>query len=84
MKLTDNEQPQDVLPKIVGTGLDAWLGGLGDEDSLQFLIGISLVLGFIFMLIIDQLSGTHSHTTNTGMRLLYVIDKIVRFRSKYK
>lgn len=45
---------------------ETWLGGL-EDDGLQFLMGLSLVLGFIFMLVIDQLSGTHSHTSNLGM-----------------
>lgn len=53
---------KQVLPDQAET----WLGGL-EDDGLQFLMGMSLVLGFIFMLVIDQLSGTHSHTGNIGM-----------------
>ena len=32
-----------------------------DEQHLQFFLGLSLVLGFVFMLVIDQFSGSHSH-----------------------
>ena len=36
-------------------------------DQLQLMMGASLVLGFIFMLVIDQVGGGgHSHTHSTG------------------
>ena len=34
--------------------------GLG-EEKLQTLMGLSLLLGFIFMLFVDQVGGGHSH-----------------------
>jgi zinc transporter 9 len=46
---------------------DGWFEA-NEKGILQFLLGFSLVLGFVFMLVIDQLSETHSHSatdTNT-------------------
>ncbi len=31
-------------------------------DQLQFMMGLSLVVGFVFMLLIDQCSGGHAHS----------------------
>lgn len=31
-------------------------------DQLQFLMGLSLVVGFVFMLLVDQCGGGHSHS----------------------
>ena len=75
-KLTDNDNamPPEIAkdsinpPKPLDTLLETMLVGQ-DEENLHILIGVSLVLGFILMLIIDQLSGrTHSHSGNTGTR----------------
>ena len=41
----------------------------GDDytfEQLQTLMGMTLVIGFIFMLIIDQCGGGHSHTHSPG------------------
>ena len=35
-------------------------------DQLQFFMGLSLVTGFVFMMLIDQCSGGHSHTHISG------------------
>ena len=36
-------------------------------EQLQLMMGASLVLGFIFMLVVDQVGGGgHSHTHSTG------------------
>ena len=51
------------------------LGGLPEdgygEEELQTLMGASLLLGFIFMLFVDQVGGgSHSHSSPSG-QLLY-------------
>ena len=46
--------------------------GKEDNESLEFLLGLSLVLGFVFMLVVDQ-CGSHSHSSGTGMRVLHCI-----------
>ena len=33
------------------------------EERLQMIMGASLTIGFLFMLLIDQLGGGHSHST---------------------
>ena len=38
----------------------------GGEERLQTLMGMSLLLGFIFMLFVDQLGGGHSHSPSSG------------------
>ncbi len=35
-------------------------------DQLQFLMGLSLVVGFVFMLMVDQCGGGHSHAHISG------------------
>ena len=35
-------------------------------EQLQFLLGLALVLGFIFMLFIDQCGGGHSHNHSSA------------------
>ena len=35
-------------------------------EQLQFLLGLALVLGFVFMLLIDQCGGGHSHNHSTA------------------
>lgn len=43
-------------------------GGEGgySTDQLQFLMGLSLVVGFVFMLLVDQCGGGHSHSHVSG------------------
>ena len=36
-------------------------------DQLQFFVGLSLVVGFIFMLLVDECGGGHSHNVISGM-----------------
>ncbi len=36
--------------------------GLYSTDQLQFMMGFSLILGFVFMLLIDQCTGGHAHS----------------------
>ena len=35
-------------------------------EQLQFLMGLALILGFVFMLLIDQCGGGHSHNHTAG------------------
>ena len=35
-------------------------------DQLQFMMGLSLVVGFVFMLLVDQCGGGHGHSHMTG------------------
>lgn len=35
-------------------------------DQLQFMMGVSLVVGFVFMLLVDQCGGGHSHAHVSG------------------
>lgn len=37
------------------------------QEKLQTLMGMSLLLGFIFMLFVDQVSGGHSHAPSSGI-----------------
>lgn len=37
-------------------------------------IGLSLCFGFIFMLLIDHISGGHSHGSSTGTDIKYKIE----------
>ena len=37
------------------------------EEKLHTLMGLSLLLGFIFMLFVDQIGGGHSHAPPSGM-----------------
>ncbi len=36
-------------------------------DQLQFFFGLSLVTGFLFMMLIDQCGGGHSHAHISGI-----------------
>ena len=38
---------------------------MGDE-YVQIFMGLSLLLGFIFMLFVDQVGGGHSHAPSSG------------------
>lgn len=38
------------------------------EERLQMLMGLSLLLGFIFMLFVDQVGGGHSHAPPPGIQ----------------
>ena len=69
----------DVVPHMVGLGENRE-DQLGDEnmaaeyttDQLQFFMGLSLITGFVFMMVIDQWSGGHSHTHIPGERYLRI------------
>ena len=39
----------------------------GGEERLHTLMGLSLLLGFIFMLFVDQVGGGHSHAPPSGI-----------------
>jgi zinc transporter 9 len=39
------------------------------EQKLQTLMGLSLLLGFVFMLFVDQVGGGHSHAPSSGIDL---------------
>lgn len=47
--------------------VDAALGTSGDHEhsheQLHACIGVSLVLGFVFMLLVDQIGSSHMHST---------------------
>ena len=45
--------------------------GVGPE--LHTYIGVSLVLGFIFMLLVDQLSGGHVHSSPSGKNTMFLL-----------
>lgn len=47
------------------TAVTASTEGLG-EERLQTLMGLSLLLGFVFMLFVDQVGGGHSHAPSSG------------------
>ena len=32
------------------------------EEELHYLIGVALVTGFVFMLLVDQIGGGHAHS----------------------
>lgn len=57
-------------PKVIdNNGRDKEMDSMDDEeegayttDQLQFMMGLSLTAGFVFMLLIDQCGGGHSHT----------------------
>ncbi|XP_071790778.1 zinc transporter ZIP9-like [Asterias amurensis] len=36
--------------------------GKSNEEELHYVIGVSLVLGFVFMLLVDQIGGSHAHS----------------------
>ena len=36
------------------------------SEQLQFMLGLSLVLGFVFMLAVDQIGSAHKHTLPTA------------------
>ena len=51
------------------------------EEELHYLIGVALVTGFVFMLLVDQIGGGHAHShgqqagkvmNDTVMRSIYV------------
>ena len=53
----------------------ALLGDLTEEEGhgeewLQTLMGLSLLLGFIFMLFVDQIGGGHSHAPSSGQHVV--------------
>jgi hypothetical protein len=41
-------------------------GATYSTDQLQFMMGVSLVVGFVFMLLVDQCGGGHSHSHVSG------------------
>ena len=63
------QQPQDVNNNMEDLDKDSLSLGEEHQDShaynLSFLLGLSLVLGFVVMLIIDQLSSPHTHHSGT-------------------
>ena len=49
-----------------------------NRDQLQFLMGFSLVVGFVFMLLVDQCGGGHSHHIHMqGERSLNLIGSAI-------
>ena len=42
------------------------------EERWQILMGISLLLGFLFMLFVDQVGGGHSHAPSSGIYIVYI------------
>ena len=57
----------------------SWAAGLHErlpDVELHSMIGISLSLGFIFMLIVDHFSGGgHSHNNSSGKMILGIFSK---------
>ena len=47
----------------------------GHAEGVELYMGISLVTGFVFMLMIDQLSPSHSHS-DSGIIHTYTINLI--------
>ena len=60
-----------IVPTTPLTGL---VGDGHSEEQLQTLMGLSLLLGFIFMLFVDQVGGwSHTHSPPPGRQLIYII-----------
>lgn len=43
------------------------------EERLQTLMGLSLLLGFICMLFVDQCGGGHSHAPSSGEHVQHFV-----------
>ena len=62
----DGGKFHDVVITAMADSTDDHGEGEG-EEKLQTLMGLSLLLGFIFMLFVDQVGGGHSHTPSSGI-----------------
>ncbi|MBN3313651.1 S39A9 protein, partial [Atractosteus spatula] len=55
------------VEKVVKSGEGSVVAELGEQlhshEQLHAYIGVSLVLGFVFMLLVDQIGSTHVHAT---------------------
>lgn len=45
------------------TGAEVLVTHDHDHSNLHAYIGVSLVLGFVFMLLVDQIGSSHMHST---------------------
>ena len=63
----DGGLPAAALAAVKAHLLDETTSDYTDEQLYQFL-GVSLLLGFVFMLLVDQLAGnSHSHKPATSL-----------------
>lgn len=53
-------------PVSVATGTAAEHIESTEDEYVQIFMGLSLLLGFIFMLFVDQVGGGHSHAPSPG------------------
>lgn len=64
----------EVREMIAGTSHEKGEGY--SEEQLQFMLGLSLVLGFVFMLAVDQIATAHSHVpVSTGEPCMCLIHR---------
>lgn len=73
-----NQDLEDKIQReVVTTAAQALsVGHEGEEGEghLQTLLGLSLLLGFIFMLLVDQIGGGHSHSpSSSGISMTLVL-----------
>ena len=59
-------QPKQLEAKEIGAGTFHERGECYSDEQLQFMLGLSLVLGFVFMLAIDQIGSAHMHASSTS------------------
>ncbi|XP_038078994.1 zinc transporter ZIP9-like isoform X2 [Patiria miniata] len=55
-------QPADGNPHEANGEAHAHTHSTHNEAELHYVIGVSLVLGFVFMLLVDQIGGAHGHS----------------------
>ena len=72
-----SEHKREMTPGFAGDSPHHEHGGHEHEHGvgpeLHTYIGVSLVLGFIFMLLVDQLSGGHVHSSPSGKNTLSLL-----------
>lgn len=66
-------EPKVAVEPVLGTGGDH------GHEHLHAYIGVSLVLGFVFMLLVDQIGSSHMHSSDGKLGLFNTTFELATF-----
>lgn len=69
-------EPKVAVEPVLGTGGDH------GHEHLHAYIGVSLVLGFVFMLLVDQIGSSHMHSSDGKLGLFNTTFELATFAWK--
>ena len=66
--------------EVKGMVADASREGEGySGEQLQFVLGLSLVLGFVFMLLVDQIGSAHMHASPSAGEPHVILRRLIQY-----